>query len=68
MFIAFSDKESSYIYKATNIVGIQHINGENFFVILFDSGVVQEYLYDRMEECLEAFTHIREQLGAYYER
>jgi hypothetical protein len=68
MFIAFSDKESSYIYKANNIASVQHINGENFFVIQFDSGMVQEYLYDRMEECLETFLHIREQLGAYYER
>jgi hypothetical protein len=62
MFIAFADKESSYIYKATNIVGVQHINGEDFFIIQFNDGTVQNYCYNRLEECLEAFIHIQDQL------
>lgn len=62
MFIYFADKESSYIYKATNIVGIQHINGEDFFIIQFNDGTVQEYLYNSLEECLDSFVFIRDQL------
>ena len=62
MFVAFNDKESSYIYKMSNIVGVQHINDKDFFVMQFNDGTVQEYIYDTPFECFNAFTMVRNQL------
>ena len=62
MFIAFSDKESSYIYKANNIVTVQYIQGKDFFIIQFNDGTIQEYLYYTPAHCLNAFISVRDQL------
>lgn len=62
MFITFDDKESSYIYKMSNIITVQYIQGKDFFIIQFDGGIVQEYLYHTPAHCLNAFISVRDQL------
>ena len=67
MFITFDDKESSYVYKTSNIITVQYIQGENFFIIQFDGGVVQQYFYDTPAHCLNAFIIVRDQLKGVVE-
>lgn len=62
MFVFFDDKESSYIYKVSNIVTVQYIHDKDFFVIQFNDGTVQEYIYETPAQCLNAFIIVRDQL------